>query len=41
MNQFLKEILEQPKAIENVINFYTNVEGLELSKPLSLKKIVH
>ncbi|MFA7043490.1 MAG: hypothetical protein WC186_04025 [Bacteroidales bacterium] len=41
MNQFLKEILEQPKAIENVINFYTKVEGLELSKPLSLKKIVH
>ena len=34
MNQFLKEILEQPKAIENVINFYTKVEGLELLKKI-------
>jgi Glucosamine 6-phosphate synthetase, contains amidotransferase and phosphosugar isomerase domains len=30
MNKFLKEILEQPKAIENVIGFYTHAEGLEL-----------
>jgi len=30
MNKFLKEILEQPKAIKNVISFYTHAEGLEL-----------
>lgn len=30
MDKFLKEILEQPKAIKNVISFYTHAEGLEL-----------
>jgi glucosamine--fructose-6-phosphate aminotransferase (isomerizing) len=30
MNKFLKEILEQPAAIENGLSFYTSSEGLEL-----------
>lgn len=34
MNQFLEEILEQPKALEKTLNYYTNLAGKE-----SLKEI--
>ena len=34
MNKFLQEILEQPKAIENIVDFYTSAEGMNLLKKI-------
>jgi glutamine---fructose-6-phosphate transaminase (isomerizing) len=43
MNKFLKEILEQPEAVENVLSYYTSTEGLEalnrVKKTISDNKI--